>query len=49
MAAIPDEDARCFQIEALIASGKRLCESYREIGISEKTSDRRHRAQDGGE
>lgn len=49
MAAIPDKDARCFQIEALIASGKGVCESYRGIGISEKTFDLWQRAQDGGE
>ena len=37
MPAIPDKDVRCRQIEALIASGKGVCESCREIGISEKT------------
>lgn len=37
MPAIPDKDARCREIEALIASGKGVCESCREIGISEKT------------
>lgn len=37
MVAIPDKDARCRQIEALIASGGGVCESCREIGISEKT------------
>lgn len=37
MAAIPDKDERCREIEALIASGKGVCESCREIGVSEKT------------
>lgn len=37
MPAIPDKDTRCHKIEALIASGKGVCESCREIGISEKT------------
>lgn len=37
MAEIVDKDARCRQIEALIMSGKGVCDSCREIGISEKT------------
>ena len=37
MPAIPDKDARCRKIEALIASGNGVCESCREIGISDKT------------
>ena len=37
MVAIPDKDAKCRRIEALIASGRGVCESCREIGISEKT------------
>ena len=37
MPAIPDKDTRCRKIEALIASGNGVCESCREIGISEKT------------
>lgn len=37
MATIPDKDARCREIEALIAQGRGVCESCREIGISEKT------------
>ena len=37
MAEIPDKDARCREIEALIAEGQGVCESCREIGISEKT------------
>lgn len=37
MTAIPDKDARCRQIEVLIAKGMGICESCREIGISEKT------------
>ena len=37
MPAIPNKEARCREIEALIAAGKGVCESCREIGISEKT------------
>ncbi len=37
MTAIPDKDVRCREIEALIVSGNGVCESCREIGISEKT------------
>ena len=37
MATIPDKDARCRKIEALIAKGSGVCESCRAIGISEKT------------
>lgn len=37
MPTIPDKDARCREIAALIASGKGVCESCLEIGISEKT------------
>ena len=37
MHAIPDKDARCRRIEALVASGKGVCESCRDVGISEKT------------
>ena len=37
MPAIPNKDTRCLKIEALIASGNGVCESCREIGISEKT------------
>ena len=37
MSAIPDKDTRCRKIGALIASGNGVCESCREIGISEKT------------
>tara|TARA_B100000678_G_C17992067_1_gene415329 strand:- start:97 stop:219 length:123 start_codon:yes stop_codon:yes gene_type:complete len=40
MTAIPRKDARCIEIEALIASGDGDCESCREIRISEKTSYR---------
>lgn len=45
MAAIPDKDARCRAIERLIESGKGVCESCREIGISEKTFYRWRKAQ----
>lgn len=37
MAVTPDKDAKCREIERLIASGRGVCESCREIGISEKT------------
>ena len=37
MTAIPDKDVKCRKVEALIATGKGVCESCREIGISEKT------------
>jgi transposase-like protein len=37
MAAISEKDAKCRRIEALIASGHGVCESCREVGISEKT------------
>jgi len=40
MPAIPDKDTRCRKIEALIASGNGVCESCREIGISEETFHR---------
>ena len=37
MAVIPDKDAKCRRIEALIAEGRGACESCREVGVSEKT------------
>ena len=37
MPEVPDKDARCHRIEALIAAGRGVCESCREIGVSEKT------------
>ena len=37
MPRIPDKDAHCRRIAALIAAGRGVCESCREIGISEKT------------
>jgi len=45
MAEIPDKHARCREIEALIAKGQGVCESCREIGISEKTFGRWRKAQ----
>ena len=48
MAVIPNKDARCREIEALIGSGKGVCESCREIGISEKTFYRWKAARDRG-
>lgn len=40
MAAIPDKDAKCREIERMIAEGKGVTESCREFGISEKTLHR---------
>jgi transposase-like protein len=37
MPAIVDKDEKCRLIETLIASGKGVCESCREVEISEKT------------
>lgn len=45
MAAIPDKEARCRRIEALIAEGHGVCESCRDVGISEKTFYRWRKAQ----
>lgn len=46
MTRVLDKEARCRQIEALIASGNGVCESCREIGISEKTFYRWKQAKD---
>ena len=45
MVAIPDKDAKCRRIERSIASGKGVCVSCREEGISEKTYHRWKKAQ----
>jgi putative transposase len=45
MACIPDKDAKCRAIEALIASGRGVTESCREYGITEKTLYRWRQAQ----
>lgn len=37
MALIPDKDERCEGILKLIKSGKGVCESCRQMGVSEKT------------
>jgi putative transposase len=37
MATIPDKDQRCREIERLVTSGRGVCESCREVGVSEKT------------
>jgi len=37
MAVIPDKELKCQRIAKMIASGKGVCESCREMGISEKT------------
>ena len=47
MVAIADKDNRCRKIEALIAAGKGVCESCREVGVSEKTFYRWRKAQHG--
>lgn len=49
MPAITDKDEKCQRIEALIASAKGVCESCREIGISEKTFYRWRKAKSLGE
>ena len=45
MATIPDKDARCREIEDLIAAGGGVCASCREMGVSEKTFYRWRKAQ----
>lgn len=45
MVAIVDKDAKCQRIEALIAEGQGVCESCRELGVSEKTFYRWRKAQ----
>jgi len=45
MATIPDKDSKCRRIEVLIAEGQGVCESCREVGVSEKTFYRWRRAQ----
>ncbi|MXP28869.1 helix-turn-helix domain-containing protein [Porphyrobacter algicida] len=47
MIVIPDKDSRCLEIERLIAAGRGVCESCREIGISEKTFYRWRKQRDG--
>lgn len=37
MPGIANKDEKCGQVEAFIASGMGVCESCREVGISEKT------------
>lgn len=49
MPAIDNKDEKCRRIEALIGSGKGVCDSCREIGISEKTFYRWRKAQSVGE
>ena len=45
MVAIADKDAKCRRIEDLIGSGKGVCESCREVDVSEKTFYRWRRLQ----
>jgi len=45
MAAIEHKDEKCRRIEQLISSGSGVCESCREVGISEKTFYRWRKAQ----
>ena len=47
MTRVADKDERCKEIERLIATGLGVCESCREIGISEKTFYRWRRARAG--
>jgi len=37
MALVDNKDEKCRKIQNLIASGMGVCESCREIGVSEKT------------
>lgn len=37
MVVIVDKDEKCRSIQRLIDSGKGVCESCREVGVSEKT------------
>lgn len=48
MTAIPDKDTKCRRIELLIVSGMGVCESCREVGISENTFNRWRRAKAQG-
>jgi len=45
MVAIVDKDAKCRRIEQLIEGGMGVCESCREVGVSEKTFYRWRKAQ----
>lgn len=45
MPAIANKGEKCRQIEALIVGGKGVCESCREVGVSEKTFHRWRKAQ----
>lgn len=46
MTAIPDKEAKCLAITALIAKGQGVVESCREVGISEKTFQRWRKARE---
>ena len=46
MAAIVDKEGKCRRIERLIGSGRGVCESCREQGVSEKTFYRWRKARD---
>ena len=48
MSTIPDKDAKCRRIAALIKSGMGVCESCREVGVSEKTFYRWRKSQEHG-
>lgn len=45
MTAIADKDDKCRRIEWMIGDGMGVCESCREIGVSEKTFYRWRKAQ----
>lgn len=46
MNAIPDKQEKCRRIVRLVAGGKGVVESCREVGISEKTFYRWRKSQD---
>ncbi|GGC32429.1 hypothetical protein GCM10011371_19810 [Novosphingobium marinum] len=48
MNAIPDKQEKCRRIVRLVAGGKGVVESCREVGISEKTFYRWRKSQDAG-
>lgn len=49
MNAIVDKDAKCRRIEVLLSEGRGVCESCREVGISEKTFYRWRKSRSGSD
>jgi len=45
MRQIADKDAKCRRIQMLIHAGQGVCESCREVGVSEKTFYRWRKSQ----